>query len=77
MAVEAGSMEGRCLISAQGGNSQKLLDEDQGELDAGRSPDSGRIVFGRLGTGPIYILDLKTRQVSNVPGSENLYSPRW
>jgi Tol biopolymer transport system component len=25
----------------------------------------------------VYVLDLKTRQVSTVPGSEGLFSPRW
>jgi Tol biopolymer transport system component len=25
----------------------------------------------------IHLLDLKTRQISTVPGSEGLYSPRW
>jgi Tol biopolymer transport system component len=29
------------------------------------------------GAGAIHVLDLKTRQVSLLPGSERLYSPRW
>jgi len=65
------------LISAQGGNSEEVLGEDQNELDASWSPEGSRVAFGRQGDTSIYILDLKTRQVSTVPGSDGLFSPRW
>jgi Tol biopolymer transport system component len=45
------------------------------------APDGKRIAYGR--TAPleeglaIQILDLDTRRVKTLPGSENLYSPRW
>jgi Tol biopolymer transport system component len=55
------------------------------EADPGWSPDGNSLVFCRLPwlepEGPnsiaIHVLDLTTRQVSTVPGSEGLYSPRW
>jgi serine/threonine protein kinase/Tol biopolymer transport system component len=65
------------LISAQGGNSEELLGENQPEVDGSWSPDGSRLAFGRTDNGAIYILDLKTRQVSTVPGSDGLFSPRW
>ncbi len=65
------------LISAQGGESEELLTEDQAELDASWSLDGSRIAFGRQVVSSIYILDLKTRQVSTVPDSGGLFSPRW
>ena len=65
------------LISAQGGNSEELLGEDQLEVDASWSPDGSRVAFGRLADASIFILDLKTRHVSAAPDSNGLFSPRW
>jgi Tol biopolymer transport system component/predicted Ser/Thr protein kinase len=71
------------LISAQGGTPQQMLAESQTQVDATWSPDGKKIAFGRTpDTGSseglaIYIIELATHQVSTVPGSENLYSPRW
>jgi Tol biopolymer transport system component len=55
--------------------------------DVGWSPDGNRLIFGQLGTGQvgsagtgkpsIHLFDLKTHQVSELPGSEGLFSPRW
>jgi Tol biopolymer transport system component len=49
------------------------------EPPAAWSPDGKQLAFGRRGltTGGIYIVDLSTRQMSLLPGSENIYSPRW
>jgi len=66
------------LVSAQGENIQELLPETANEIDGTWSSDGSQIAFGRLPPdSSVYILDLKTRQVSTVPGSEGLYSPRW
>ena len=71
------------VISSQGGPAQELLQEKLNEVDPSWSPDSTRLVFGRLSTssGPepqaIFMVDMNTRQVSTVPGSEGLFSPRW
>ena len=66
------------LVSAQGENNQELLPETANENDGTWSPDGSRIAFGRLPSdSSVYMLDLKTRQVSTLPGSEGLYSPRW
>jgi serine/threonine protein kinase/Tol biopolymer transport system component len=68
------------LISAQGGTPQRLTAEEKDEIDATWSPGGVRVAFGRPGPRPdslIYLVDLKTRQISTIPGSENLFSPRW
>jgi len=71
------------LISAQGGTPQEMLAENAAQVDATWSPDGKKIAFGRtMATGSseglaIYIIDLVTHQASTVPGSENLFSPRW
>jgi Tol biopolymer transport system component len=71
------------LISSQGGVPQEMLAESHAQVDATWSPDGKKIVFGRSpGRGSseplaIFITDLVTHQVFAVPGSENLFSPRW
>ncbi len=71
------------LISAQGGTPQEMLSETHTEADETWSPDGKKIAFGRTQqTGSseplaIHIVDLATHQLSTVPGSENLFSPRW
>ena len=71
------------LISAQGGAPEELLPaDDKAEGDPGWSADGTRIVFsaGLPNAGEksdIRIIDLKTRQVTVIPGSERMFSPRW
>ncbi|HEV2470834.1 MAG TPA: protein kinase [Candidatus Sulfotelmatobacter sp.] len=70
------------IISAQGGTADELLPDDKSEGDPGWSADGTRIVFsaGLPNTGEksdIRIIDLKTRQVTVIPGSERMFSPRW
>ena len=70
------------VISAQGGTPDELVPGNTTEGDPAFSPDGTRIVFS---TGEPYqgakseirIMDVKTREVSTVPGSSGLFSPRW
>ena len=72
------------LIPSMGGTPQAAWPETLNQGDPNWSPDGNSLVFGRLpwktgATEPcaIYILDFKTRRVSQVEGSEGLFSPRW
>jgi serine/threonine protein kinase/Tol biopolymer transport system component len=71
------------LVSAQGGTPEELLPQDSAELDATWSPDGKQIVLGRVPQpSPQYTLDVrfvdvKTRQVTTLPDSNDLFSPQW
>jgi len=71
------------LVSAQGGTPQELLPEDRGEVDVDWAPDGKHLVFGRnSATSDAYplniqVVDLETHQLSAIPGSERMFSPRW
>ena len=70
------------LISAQGGTPEELVPGNPTEGDPNWSADGNRIVFSSGFPNPgeksdIRIIDLKTRAVSVVPGSTEMYSPRW
>src|SRR5262249_43101512 len=73
-------------ISAEGGTPQQLLPGDREEHDPDWSPNGDSLIFGRNpfteaggGFGPVTIqlLDIKTRQLSTLPGSEGLWAPAW
>jgi Tol biopolymer transport system component len=86
--VFTGSRPGRpwkiFLIAAEGGNPQELKDGDNNQGDPTWTRDGTRIIFAGMpwlenGARPgpnIHLLDLKISQVTDVPGSEGLFSPR-
>jgi Tol biopolymer transport system component len=66
-------------ISAQGGTPEELMPNSIGSVDFNWSPAGNQIIFGTGLTYPplkIQVLDLSTHQVSLLPGSEGLFSPR-
>jgi Tol biopolymer transport system component len=70
------------MVSSQGGAPQELASEPHNQVDPVWAPDGKRIAYGRhalIGEEAlaIKILNVETRQVTTLPGSENLYSPRW
>jgi serine/threonine protein kinase/Tol biopolymer transport system component len=69
------------IVSTDGGTPRELIPEDlQAQLDPGWSPDGTKIVFGVSSTdakGTLRILDIQTHQISTLPGSQGLFSPRW
>ena len=69
------------LISTDGGEPEEVM---SGIGDPGWSPDGTSLIFHSgmtdfLSSTPrsIHLLDVKTRQVLTISGSEGLYSPRW
>ena len=83
MAKEPGKPWKIYLIDSEGGKLTPLLDEDRNEADPDWSPDGQSIVFGRLPDRmdsrqpkAIYLLNLQTRKVTEIPGSTGLFSPR-
>jgi len=70
------------LISAQGGQPEQLTKGQDNKGDVGWSPDGNQLVYGLMEPYPasgvvLHLIDLRTRQESTIPGSENLFSPRW
>jgi len=72
-------------ISTEGGQPQIVSEESRSQADPDWSPDGKSIVFGRSSEfmaedstpKSIQIVDLSSKRVSTVPGSDGLFSPRW
>ncbi|HEY1808227.1 MAG TPA: winged helix-turn-helix domain-containing protein [Acidobacteriaceae bacterium] len=72
-------------VDADGGHLQEVTNEARSEADPDWSPDGRTLVFGRLPdlmsepSQPkhIELLDLATKTVTQLPGSDGLFSPRW
>lgn len=69
------------LIPAEGGSPQLIYRTATNSADPNWSPDGKSLVFGENSLNnqgsAVYVLDLKTRNVSKLPDSDGLYSPRW
>jgi len=83
MAEEPGKPWKLYLMDSEGGRPTPLLNEDRNEADPDWSADGQSIVFGRLPDRmdsrqpkAIYLLDVKTRKVIEIPESNGLFSPR-
>ncbi|MGC1450350.1 MAG: protein kinase [Candidatus Sulfotelmatobacter sp.] len=68
-------------VSAEGGSPRQLMPDDpRQQLDPNWSPDGTKIVFSNESNDPssaIHVLDVASRQVSDLPDSQGFYSPRW
>jgi eukaryotic-like serine/threonine-protein kinase len=69
------------VIPAQGGNPELIYRSATNSADPTWSPDGKSLAFGENSLNnqgsAIYVLDLKTRTPTKLPGSDGLYSPRW
>ncbi len=67
------------VISSAGGSAEHLLPSEKSQIDADWSPDGKSLIFGSAlePNRAIYILDLKSRRVSTLPGSAGYFSPHW
>jgi Tol biopolymer transport system component len=68
-------------VSAEGGVQRQLMPDQSGnQADPVWSPTGDALAFGETGSGAsaeIHILQMKTGQITTLPGSQGLYSPRW
>ncbi len=69
------------VVPAAGGSPELICRRETNLADPNWSPDGKSLVFGGNGLSnqgsAIYELDMKTRNVSKLPGSDGLFSPRW
>ena len=73
------------LVAADGGRPAQITKGNHNETDPTWSPDQNSLMFGGQpwlegdspGSAAIRMLDLKTREVSTLSGSEGLFSPHW
>ncbi|MFY9843705.1 MAG: protein kinase domain-containing protein [Terriglobales bacterium] len=69
------------IVPAAGGPVEPLLVENRSQLDPVWSSDSNSIIFGRIESREekinLQLIDLKTRQVSDLPGSDGMWLPNW
>ena len=81
VSVRSGAPWKIMLISVDGGKPQLPLAEDRSQIDANWSADGTKLMFGYVLRDTqdlsIRVLDLKSRAVSTIAGSEGLFSPRW
>jgi len=80
VSMQAGKPWKIAIISKRGGTPEDVLAENRSQIDANWSPDGRSIMFGYLHaeTGiTIRIVNVKTHEVTNIPGSDGLFSPRW
>jgi Tol biopolymer transport system component len=84
-AREAGKAWKIFIVSAGGGDQEQLIPGDSSEADPSWSPDGNSLAYGegdifrlrQSNENALHIVDLKTRQVTALPDSAKLYSPRW
>jgi len=69
------------IVGADGSDAHKMLSENSSQIDANWSPDGERLMFGEFNHDQnglkIRIIDFKTHQITTIPGSDGLFSPRW
>jgi serine/threonine protein kinase len=69
------------LVPAGGGSPELVYRSKSNLADPNWSPDGNSLVFGENSLNnqgsAVYLLDLKTRAATKLPGSDGLYSPRW
>ena len=82
--LEAGQLPMAYIVSSAGGRPEALPVPGAAIADPNWSPDGRKICYaGDHGANPphgapnIHVLDLPARQVTDIPGSEEFFSPRW
>lgn len=80
MSVESGKTWKIVVASSDGAHAQQPIVGERNQVDANWSPDGKKIVFGDEWSSDnpaLQILDMESREITKIPGSEGLFSPRW
>jgi len=79
--TKAGGAWKLSLVSVNGGDAHEMLPETGSQIDANWSPDGERLMFGEYNRDQnglkIRTLNFKTHEITTIPGSDGLFSPRW
>ena len=69
------------VIPAEGGTPERIYGSETNLADPSWSPDGKSLAFGENSLNnqgsAVYVLDLKNKVATKLPGSDGLYSPRW
>ena len=69
------------VVPAAGGSTELIYRSTSNLADPNWSPDGKSLVFGQNASSnqgsAVFVLDMKTRNASKLPGSDGLFSPRW
>src|SRR5437016_4446666 len=69
------------VVPVAGGSPELIYRSGANLADPSWSPDGKSLAFGENSLNnqgsAVYVLDLKTRNASKLPGSDGLFSPRW
>ena len=69
------------IVGMDGSDPHEMLSENSSQIDANWSTDGERLMFGEFNRDQnglkIRIIDFKTHQITTIPASDGLFSPRW
>jgi len=68
------------VIPTEGGSPREVLSETRAQVDPVWSPDGSKLIIGQDpsdGEPVLRAVNLATHEVSVIPGSQGLFSPRW
>ncbi len=83
IAFAAGNPTRIYVAPFDGGAVRRVTDGESGkngDIDPSWSPDGASLAFGAhygIDAAVVHVVDLRTRHVSALPGSERMWSPRW